>query len=330
MKQPMLADDAKMDLVRWPILASAKLDGIRGVVVVGKDGPGIYSRTGKLIPNRFTQAYFQSHFKLLEGLDGELIVGEPNDPLVYNTTSSGIMRQSGEPDFSFYIFDDISEPDSTYDKRKVIVEDKVRKACAAKVAAHLEILDQHLVNNLEELDEIEKMYVDTLGYEGLILRDPKGLYKFGRSTAKQGLLLKLKRFEDSEAIIVGVKELLMNGNDAKEDEFGHTERSSHKDNMVPMETLGAFILKDVHGKWEGREFGSGSGPILTKEGRKRLWNARDELKGKIVSYKYFSVGCKDLPRFPIVKGFRDKMDFDIKQPKKQESSDPNYSGPWGV
>src|SRR5690606_28483163 len=41
------------------------------------------------------------------------------------------------------------------------------------------------------------------GYEGVMLRDPDGPYKFGRSTLREGTLLKLKRFEDAEAVVIG-------------------------------------------------------------------------------------------------------------------------------
>lgn len=67
--RPMLATDADLGKLRFPLLASAKLDGVRAVV---RDGV-VYSRSNKPIPN----AYVQQKFSRFEHFDGELIVGDP-------------------------------------------------------------------------------------------------------------------------------------------------------------------------------------------------------------------------------------------------------------
>jgi hypothetical protein len=73
-----------------------------------------------------------------------------------------------------------------------------------------------------------------------MLRDPNGPYKFGRSTRKEGYLLKLKRFCDSEAEVIGVVELMHNGNEAKTNALGRTERSTRKAGKTGMGVLGAL------------------------------------------------------------------------------------------
>ena len=82
---PMLASDAELDKLRFPLLASAKLDGVRAVV---KNGV-VLSRSLKKIPND----YVQSLFKHLEHFDGELIVGEPTSKTCYRDTVSGVMSK---------------------------------------------------------------------------------------------------------------------------------------------------------------------------------------------------------------------------------------------
>ena len=57
----------------------------------------------------------------------------------------------------------------------------------------------------------------------------------------------------------------------------------------------------------GVEFSIGSG--FTEEQRREIWNKKVELIGSIVKYKYFEVGVKDKPRFPIFLAFRDKKDM---------------------
>lgn len=289
-REPMLASPAP-ETPKFPLYASAKLDGIRGIVENG----ALLSRSGKKLPNRHLQAYFKAHPEL-NGLDGEIIVGEPNAKDVFRVTTSAVMSEDGEPDFIFYVFDDVTEPNQPYHVRQRIV---MLKADNARV----QVLDQVTVNNAEELREYEEKVL-ALGYEGLVLRAIDGRYKFGRSTTKEGLLLKLKRYEDDEAEVIGFTELMSNQNVAKEDAFGRTERSSHKDNMVPKNTLGALIVKDLKTKIE---FQIGTG--FDEQTRKEIWRNQNQLLGKIAKYKHFKVGVKDAPRFPVFIGWRDKIDM---------------------
>src|SRR5690606_27777905 len=113
----------------------------------------------------------------------------------------------------------------------------------------------------------------------------------GRSTAREGHLLKLKRFTDGEAVVIGFEELMHNANEATKDELGYTKRSTHADGKVPMGTLGALKVRDLT---TGIEFSIGTG--YTAAQRRKLWDARDTLVGKVVKYKHFEGGVKDAPR----------------------------------
>ena len=73
---------------------------------------------------------------------------------------------------------------------------------------------QKEIRTPEELAAYESKITD-LGYEGLIIRDPFAPYKFGRSTVREGFLLKVKRFVDSEAVVIGIEEEMYNGNEAQ-------------------------------------------------------------------------------------------------------------------
>lgn len=232
MKAPMLAVEAPKDL-KFPVLASAKLDGIRGIV----EGGVLYSRSGKPIPNKFVQAFFKEHAEELEGLDGELIVGAPNAVDVYLKTNSAVMSIAGEPDFNFYVFDWVNTPTLPYTERMRRIEEKT-------YTARIVILQQVEIDNDADLRAYEEKCLQ-LGYEGLIVRSPTAPYKHGRSTAREGYLLKVRRFSDSEAEIIGFHEEMENTNEAKEGIFGHTERSSEKSGMVPKGTLGAVEVKDL-------------------------------------------------------------------------------------
>ena len=88
--KPMLATEADFNKLRYPVCAQPKLDGIRVVI---KNGV-VYSRSLKPIPNKHIQALFRH----LDGLDGELIVGNPTAHDVFQKTTSGVMSKEGEPD----------------------------------------------------------------------------------------------------------------------------------------------------------------------------------------------------------------------------------------
>ena len=100
MFKPMLAATLEnVSQLRFPLLASAKLDGLRCVLMNGV----AYSRNLKPFRNAYVQEQL-SHIAHYD-LDGELIVGAPNQGHVLGRTQSGIMSRAGEPDFTFHVFD---------------------------------------------------------------------------------------------------------------------------------------------------------------------------------------------------------------------------------
>ena len=290
MIKPMLGIAVDTTKLVFPVYASPKLDGIRVII---KDNQ-VLSRNGKLIPNVFIQSLLKSY----HGLDGELIVGHPTHPNVFQLTTSGVMSIEGTPNIHLYVFD------CWYAEGGIDVRyNEVLKIIQNSSIANIEVVPQIIINSLEELYKFEE---DCLaeGYEGVMLRYPSAPYKNGRSTVKEGALLKLKRFSDSEAYILGMEPLLRNHNEPTKNALGRTERSSHTCNKVADDLLGALNVKDIH---TGVEFSIGSG--FTEEQRRDIWNRQEELKGSIVKYKYFEVGVKDKPRFPVFLSFRDKRDM---------------------
>jgi DNA ligase-1 len=166
----------------------------------------------------------------------------------------------------------------------------------------------YIVNNLEELIALEEKFVNE-GFEGLMLRKLDSVYKCGRGTLRAMDLVKVKRFEDAEAIIIGYEEQMENTNEAEKDNFGRTKRSSAKAGLVGKGTLGRWNVRGIGKKWDGVEFGLGTAKGVTQERRQEWWNNREKLVGKIVTYKYQATGSVDAPRIPVFKWFRDKDDI---------------------
>lgn len=282
--KPMLAGSVTdLGKIQYPVLATPKLDGIRCLMLPD----GAYSRKLKKIPNRFIQEKMRD---VPIGLDGELLVPGKT----FNGVSSAVMSSDGEPDFRYYVFDIVSAvgySDRMDDLRKMKLPSFCRK------------ITPKLIHNQEELLAYEK---EILGYgdEGIMIRSLKSPYKYGRSSEAEGYLLKLKRFQDAEATILGFEELQHNQNEATVSELGYTKRSSHKAGKVPAGVLGSFRVRDIR---TGVEFNVSTG--MTAEERAQYWENRDTLLGKIVKYKYQEIGAKDLPRFPTFLGFRSADDM---------------------
>lgn len=288
--RPMLAsaieDTSKL---KFPVLASIKLDGIRATVQGGR----LLSRSLKEIPNKNVQRKFAG---LPEGLDGELIFGEPSHPDCYRHTTSIVMSDDKTAqDVKFYIFDVFLEH----------FDFEVRYRTAEEIAGDysLTFVPHTRIENEEQLLEFEARALEQ-GNEGIMVRSYDGPYKQGRSSVREGYLLKLKRFLDAEAEITGFYEEMENQNEAKTNALGRTERSTAKAGKVGKGTLGGFKVRDIKTQVEF-ELGGG----FTQQMRKDYWADRLNLVGKIARYKYFPTGSLSRPRFPVWLGFRDKKDL---------------------
>lgn len=289
MNKPMLAgtllDESELN---YPVYVSPKIDGIRCLGVAGR----AMSRAGKPFRNKALQALFADG--KYDGLDGELIFGPLFSSTVFRDTTSVVMSHDKTiDDLRFYVFDkySMSGPFSQRFSSLNFDDDFIR------CLEHLE------VETLEELSEYE---ADVLakGAEGVMIRDPNGAYKHGRSTVKEGGLLKLKRFSDAEYKVVGFEERMHNANEAEKDAFGRTKRSTHQDNMIGRGDLGSLICELE----PGVTFNVGSG--FDDATREEIWNNKESYLGRYVTVKSFLIGVKDLPRFPIFKGFRDPVELE--------------------
>ena len=288
--KPLLACEVPLNGVKFPVYVSTKLDGIRCLIIDGV----AYSRSLKPIRNKYIQSIIGN--EKYNGFDGELVVGNIYDKDVFQKTTSGVMSEQGEPNFVFYVFDDFTNPDLPYSERADVMRDKVDT-----LTDHIKFLGQKLIHTVDDIKLVLEKE-QSLGGEGLILRNPDGVYKFGRSTPKQQLSIKVKFFEQDEFEIVGFEERYTNTNEATINELGYTSRSSHKDNLVPTNTLGSLVLKCGDTTFK---CGTGFDDALRKE----IWGHKEKYLGKLASIRYMSVGLKDKPRIPSFIGWRDSEDM---------------------
>ena len=277
-----------------PLVATPKIDGIR--CVVKEDGFPL-SRSLKDIPNGYIREYFYTHKECIKPcLDGELTVGH-----TFQMCTSGIMSHGGKPDFTYWIFD--APSDLPYKERC----DMYDRLDNIGLPSRFRTVPTAWIHSIEDLDMFEAACLDQ-GFEGICLRKPDSPYKFGRSTIKQGWLMKLKRFTTAECKVVGFEPLLHNTNSAKQSETGNTVRSTHKGGMVASDhLLGKFVVLGVNKGFEGVEFALGSG--MNAQQRETFWECRSRLIGEVIEYKYQPHGVLTKPRTPIFMRFRDADTF---------------------
>lgn len=282
MKPLLAAKLDSIDQVKFPVYVTPKLDGIRCLVVNGK----AVTRKLKPIPNDYIRNQLETVFANFN-VDGELMVPGKD----FNGVQGDVMRITGEPEYQFVVFDMV-DPDKPYSERQNLL---------SRLPIEHKLLGVQ-VTDKDALTYLEEAYV-AAGYEGIMLRSPEGRYKYGRSTVREGILTKLKRFNDSEAIIVGFEEQMHNGNEAKTDALGRTERSTVKANMHGMDTLGSLLVFD---KKLNIEFSVGTG--FDDKLRQHIWNFREKYIGEQVTYTYQELSKYGVPRFPVYKGFRSELD----------------------
>ena len=295
--KPNLAKKAprNLDDLTYPVLASPKIDGIRCLI---SDGQAV-SRTMKLIPNELVRDALAG---LPSGLDGELMVEGG-----YSEVQSFFMSKNPPyQDWWYFAFDFFNE-------HATLLPFETRLEWLTNWSEdighnNLHVVEHSLIDNADDLRLfVSQQLAD--GFEGAMVRDPQGVYKFGRSTVREGGLLKIKTFHDEEAVIFKVEELFHNDNEATKDAFGRTKRSSHKENKRAAGTMGALVCRTMRG---AVQFNIGTG--FTQEVRDEIWKNREVMPGHIVKFRYQpdpgGRADKQVPRGPAVfLGFRDKEDI---------------------
>jgi DNA ligase-1 len=173
--------DGSSDITGWWL--SEKLDGVRGYWT----GTAMLSRSGKPVdvPQWFTVNFPPTP------LDGELWLGRQQFAELMSIVRSKSAQAQAWKHVHYLIFD--APGSGTFETRM--------QATATWFAQHpssyAAVLKQETCTGKAQLKEKLKA-VEALGGEGLMLRRPKSLYLAGRSHD----LLKVKSFEDAEAVVV--------------------------------------------------------------------------------------------------------------------------------
>lgn len=168
---------------------SEKLDGIRAFW----NGKQLVTRTGNIIT---APAWFTAALPDNITLDGELWAGRGNFQQVASTVMDDSPNETQWKKIKYMVFDLPS------DNRRFELRLKQLTTLINDIdRSHIQLISQHYFESLAELSAYQEHISQSNG-EGLMLHHKNNLYKDGRSDS----LLKLKPYQDSEAVVVGYEE----------------------------------------------------------------------------------------------------------------------------
>jgi DNA ligase-1 len=304
--KPMLASDADETKLRFPVGVQPKIDGVRAHCPNGK----LLARSCKPHRNKYTTAFYSTPEHT--GLDGEMAANLETHPALCRLTSSALSTIQGEPFTLWWCFDLLNEATigRNYAERHRYLEMYVDNAQAQNLCGHVRVVPMTIVNNIWELLACEDKWLEE-GYEGIIIRDLDGTHKQGRSTVREMGLLRIKRFIEEEALVLGVTEGEHNNNIAQVNEVGRQFRSSHQENKTPngmVGTLQCSILNDSALFKKGDPINVARGQMDDDEA-KMFFENKELIVGEIIKFKHFPKGVKDKPRFGNYVCIRSKEDM---------------------
>lgn len=278
-----LPSDYDLTTLPYPLLASPKLDGVRAMVQRGV----LVSRNGRPISNLQAQQKFgEAEY---EGLDVEITVGSPYGQDVFNKTVRVTQKRDADAgDLRLNVIDIMTHIDLPLRARLKIIKHDV-------TGGGISAIHQTIIHDAAQLQAYLAAQL-AKGYEGCMLRrTDAGPYMQKRSTLCEFNLVKLKRMEFGEAVILAAYPLRHNDN---VDKTATGRRTTAKAGIRLDKTqIGSVLLRDVK---TGVEFTVGV-PHRTDEVRR--WAGWAESKcwlGKRIRYKFQLCGTLKggAPRFP--------------------------------
>lgn len=284
--------NARKKFIKFPMLVSAKIDGFRCYIT--KDG--MFSRTHHKIvscPHIFDELipFFKRNPHLI--LDGELYSHELKDD--FNRIAALLSRTKNLTDdfldetasvIKFHLFDMYDRSDIqnyTYKDRCSILLSEAHNGAYDFISQaigfthqlkYFNIVKQFYVNSFDDVENIIDKAID-MGFEGVMLRNPKMGYENGRSSN----LIKYKKFKDAEYEIVDICEGL--GNSAG---------------------MGASIIcKDGD-----KQFSIGFGKGWDEPAKREIFENKENYIGKLVTVVFQELTPDEkVPRFGKAKTIRD-------------------------
>ncbi len=221
----MLAHEWNQENLKFPVYVQPKLDGIR-CLVYEKDGKWVFQSRNHTVFQPFP--HLEKELPSGYILDGELY----RHGLDFQTITS-IVRKKNHPDLSqlqYHVYDKIDE--GTFEERY-----------KGLLSLSVMLTETRMAHSIDDLEKYHDHCVER-GYEGIMIRNPNGLYRQTRSKD----LLKYKKFKTEEYEVVGHTvgkgEIAILECKAGDRTFGVMMKSTHEEKREMLEHI-----QDYYGKW---------------------------------------------------------------------------------
>ena len=304
--KPMLATNAIIDKIKFPIYSSLKLEGVRGEFTPA----GLFTRPLKRFNNKYLEKKFEKLIDFCNKMD-VVIEGEFYKHGMDFSSISSICRRAGHPEFTqleFHIFDMYSPSD---DLHSFETRYENLKKLNGILGDDVIIIDQVLHNSKEEVIEFYENALSD-GYEGWVGKKPNSAYKKGRSTVNEGIYLRLKPEDTFDGVVIEIIERLENLCESEENELGLMSKRQDKD-MKASTGLAAVALVDC------KLFNKPVRVSLTRgildytdtkksPSRASIFRNKASFIGRNIRFVGFTIKGMDLPRSPRFDDWRTDLD----------------------
>lgn len=267
-------------------MVEPKLDGLRCNIVIENicriPVATAYSRNGKPLWNMspiLSEAKFPLHTGIV--LDGEVYTKDWN--LSMSIVKRSTQTHPDQDKLRYHIWDCLTIKEWKEGKSEVTNLDRRQRLTAFQDGKYIEVVNSLLVYNHEELQTAYASFLEK-GYEGAILKNPKGIYECGRRSPNW---LKIKPWTDADLQVTG----------SYPGEGKHIGR------------IGGLVLEG-EAEWNGQSYQVKTevGTGFTDEERESFQKLSDTntLVGRTVEIKFQSI-AEDTGacRFPVYSRLRD-------------------------
>jgi len=256
----------------FPCIVNMKLDGNRCIAVIKNGKVNLFSRKGKEFPFFNNIKKRLSQIKINIVLDGELYKHGMSLQKIQSVCRRTKNPSPEEEEMQYHIFDVIIK-DVNYEKRFNKIVDIIEED------DYIQIEPSILINNEKELTDIYSLAVSKGRFEGIMIRyssDFGDLSQYVSGRSKN--LIKMKPIQDAEAIITGFEECtgILRG--------------------TPVLCL-CYMEDTTEINFKARIKG-------TVEFQKKIFNSRNKMIGKIVTFTYLERTNDDNFRAPYVISIR--------------------------
>jgi DNA ligase-1 len=282
--KPMLAVEFNRDKeMDYPVLVQPKLDGTRcmvymlnGHIVFQSRLNTVYAEFTHLIPElmdifSFAESVFGANTSNFI-LDGELY----NHDLPFEKITGLVRSKTRDPtevlQIQYHIYDCIDTENTalTNLQRNNILSNIFGSMSSTQ---YVKLVETNVANSLEEIIQYHSTYTE-IGYEGIMLRNPNGIYK---QQNRSKFLQKYKTFMDEEFLVVGYTE----GTGS----YAGTPIFQCETNEKTKQTFGVVVKCSI-------------------ETKRQMMQNVDEYIGQMLTVKYQEKSEDGIPRFPVGLGFR--------------------------